>query len=114
MITSIGLVDEVTNLRVTIRTKEILKFQWSDPYTLSGVPVLGYNVFVQITMMKDQTTSVLNNGTIYEKEIVATKDENDGFCAFVNFTIAAVNTVGIGKVTTTTEYFAEGESILRV
>ena len=95
---------------MTNKTENILKFEWSDPYTLLGVPILGYSVFLQITTLKDQTTTVVHNGMIYEREIVTLREVIDGFCAFVNFTIAAINMAGIGNTTSVTEYFAEGEN----
>ena len=104
-----GLVDAVRDLRVTNYTENSLKFEWSDPYTLLGVPILGYNVFVQITTLKDQTTTVAHDGIVYNKEMLVKKEAIDGYCAFVNFTIAAINTAGVGNTTAITEYFSEGE-----
>ena len=94
---------------MAIRTTELLKFEWSDPYALEGVPILGYNVLLQITTTKDGSSIVPYNGTVYERELAVTNEFNDGFCVFVNFTIAAINMVGVGSVTSSTEYFAEGE-----
>ena len=59
--------------------------------------------------MRDQTATILFNGTILHKEIEVTLDLNDRFCAFVNITRATINMSGVGNETASTEYFAEDE-----
>ena len=106
----IGLLEEVPDLHVTNQTTKALKFEWSEPYTLVGVPVLGYNTMIQMTTMRDQTAITAHNSTVYKREIEIKKEINDGFCTFVNITIAAINMAGEGNATVGAAYFAEGKN----
>ena len=105
-----GLLDVVPDLRVTQETQELLRFEWSEPYTLLGVPVLEYEIILQLTNTKNPEDKVLISSTISEQEFSATKYQINSPCISVNFTISAINMVGVGNATNTMARFAEGKA----
>ena len=53
-----GLLESVSNLIVTINSTTVL-ISWSPPFTLEGVPILGYNVTItNTTSGENETMSV--------------------------------------------------------
>ena len=56
-----GLLESVSNLTVTLINSTTVLISWSPPFTLEGVPILGYNV-------------TITNTTSGENEIIWVKD----------------------------------------
>ena len=76
-----------------------VNFTWSPPYTIAGVPVLGYQLNITIASGTDQR--VINTSQVYvnDAELTVSKPESDKSpCIYVNISILATNTVGNGAV----------------
>ena len=81
-----GTLDPVSDLRVTLLNSTTVNISWSPPFTLEGVPILGYIVTV-ITTGKKETFLVIDTVLYY------LLDPDPG-----NFTAIVVpfNQIGVG------------------
>ena len=83
----IGLLSEVVAVTVTQTNSTSLLLQYTAPYTLTGVPILYYNILIL-----PSNISVNITGTQYNIHI------ND-FCFNYNISITPWNSVGMGNTT---------------
>ena len=84
--TLVGILEPVSDLSVILLNSTTVNISWSPPFTLEGVPILGYNVSV-ITTGNKETNLVI--GTVLYYPL----DPNPG-----NFTVIVVpfNEIGLG------------------
>uniref|UniRef100_A0A1X7U767 Fibronectin type-III domain-containing protein n=1 Tax=Amphimedon queenslandica TaxID=400682 RepID=A0A1X7U767_AMPQE len=82
------LLSEVSHASVTQINSTVLSLQYTAPYTLSGVPILHYNILILPT-----NTSVNITDTQYNIHI------ND-HCISYNISITPWNIVGAGNIST--------------
>ena len=105
----IGILDEVANLRVTFKSEVMATFTWDSPYTLMGVPILGYNVSIVFTSLKSSDLIQSNSQVTLNKEIVLTDPFQNGFCLLINFTTSAINMAGEGNLKSVSTHFEESK-----
>ena len=87
-----GLLESVSNLAVVLINSTTFLLSWSPPFTLEGVPILGYNVTItNTTSGENETMSVEGNTTMLYYSIDHPDPDN-------NFTVTVipVNVVGPG------------------
>ena len=89
-----GLLQSVSNLTVTFINSTTVLISWSPPFTLEGVPILGYDVTLDVSgesktmLVEGQTTNLYH--TINRSEI-------DSIQLIV--TVIPINAAGAGKPT---------------
>ena len=92
-----GLLESVSNLTVVPINSTTVLISWSPPFTLEGVPILGYNVTItNTTSGENETMSVEGDTTMLYYSIDHPDPDN-------NFTVIVVpiNEAGPGDVTET-------------
>ena len=92
--------EPVSDLTVVSINSTTVLISWSPPFTLEGVPILGYNVTVtNTTGGKNETMSVEGDTTMLYYSIDHPDPDN-------NFTITVVpiNVVGLGESRTSTSF----------
>ena len=104
MFTYIGLLESVSNLTVmtlTLINSTTILISWSPPFTLEGVPILGYNVTITNTTSGENETVLVEDTTLLYS-IDHPNPEN-------NFTVTVVpiNEVGAGQPATRIFLFCE-------
>ena len=83
-----GLLESVSNLTVVPINSTTVLISWSPPFTLEGVPILGYNVTItNTTSGENETMSVEGDTTMLYYSI----DHPDN-----NFTVTVVPINGAG------------------
>ena len=93
-----GLLESVSNLTVTLINSTTVLISWSPPFTLEGVPILGYNV--TITSATNVASVTVNNTSLYYQ------------CheSSMNITVVAVNGAGDGYPATFSEIICPSPS----
>ena len=76
VISSTGLLESVSNLAVTLIDSIIVLISWSPPFTLEGLPILGYNVTITNTTSGENETALVED-TMYT--LLYSIDSDDGF-----------------------------------
>ena len=76
------------------------RLSWEPPFTLAGVPILGYVVTVNNTAMMSTTTT---NTTVDVEHF------NLEHCHTYQFTVAALNSVGTGNESSVIGIYTVGE-----
>ena len=85
-----GLLESVSNLTVTPVNSTTVLISWSPPFTLDGVPILGYNVTItNTTSGENETMSVEGDTTILYYSI-------DHLKSIFTITVVPINVVGEG------------------
>ena len=87
-----GLLKSVSNLTVTSINSTTVLISWSPPYTLEGIPILGYNVTITTSGGPNETMSV--DGVI--SMLYYSIDLPDSVKNYT-VTIVPINEVGIGE-----------------
>ena len=72
-------------------TDTLVLVTWNNPYTLAGVPIISYDVLVEL-----QTGVTLRNDTILGTSVTIPADEL-GACDVIRAIISANNEVGKGE-----------------
>ena len=85
--TILGLLSEVTDATVTRMNSTTLLLQYTAPYTLTGVPILYYNILILPTNISVNITDTQYNIHITE------------YCINYNISITPWNNVGMGNTT---------------
>jgi len=76
-----GLLESVSNLNVTLINSTSVFISWSPPFTLEGVPILGYNVTITNTgastaSTEDSETTFVENNLLYYSAGLPDVDNN--------------------------------------
>ena len=94
-----GLLKSVRDLNATIINSTTVLISWSPPFTLEGVPILGYNVTIATYSGKNETISVEGDtGTTLCYSIEGHSDPESNF----KITVVSVNVLGAGEPATIT------------
>ena len=87
---------------------------WEDPFTLGGVPIIGYEVHTEQSSWLRGKSNVENSTQFSfntsEKEANVTQVKIDDVCTSVYFSVSAINEAGIGESASITSHFREGIS----
>ena len=95
-----GLLEPVSNLTVVSINSTTVLISWSPPFTLEGVPILGYNVTItNTTSEENETMSVEGDTTMLYYSIDHPDPDN-------NFTVTVVPINGAGPGEDDTERFS--------
>ena len=85
-----GLLESVSNLAVTPVNSTTVLISWSPPFTLEGVPILGYNVTItNTTSGENETLSVKGDTNMLYYSI-------DHLKSTFTITVVPINMVGAG------------------
>ena len=98
-----GVLKSVSNLNATIINSTTVLISWSPPFTLEGIPILGYNVTITNTTSseKNETLQVEGDTTMLYYSI----DHSDPDCdSNFTVTVVSVNILGAGEPATITFY----------
>ena len=85
-------------------------FNWSIPFSLEGVSVLGFEIQVYIVNSITGDVVILSNATVSESSYVVPHPPTVS-CAIINITIQAINYVGLGQPAFSSFMFIEGKRI---
>ena len=90
---STGLLESVSNLTVTLINSLVTTalISWSPPFTLEGVPILGYNVTITNTTSGENVTMLVEDTTLLYS--IDHPDPENNFTV----TVVPINEVGAGK-----------------
>ena len=103
MLSSTGLLGVVQNLTVTTINSTAFFISWSPPFTLKGVPILGYNVNItNTTSGENETVSVEDTTLLYS---IDHPDPENNFTV----TVVPLNEVGAGQPATSDPFYLIGE-----
>ena len=112
---NVGTLDSVEDLQVAYATDKRITFIWKDPFTLEGVPIIGYGVQMELTSWLRGQERVENVTEIsfntLDKEVNATRAKTENICTSVNLSVSAINMAGIGESAFITSQFIEGITI---
>ena len=93
-----GLLESVSNLTVTSINSTTVLISWSPPFTLEGVPILGYNVTITNTTSGENETMLVEDTTLLYSIDHMHPDPENNFIA----TVVPINEVGAGDPKTVT------------
>ena len=86
-----GLLESVSNLTVTPLNSTTILIFWSPPFTLEGVPILGYNVTITNTTSGENETMLVEDTTLLYS--IDHPDPGNNFTV----TVVPINEVGTGE-----------------
>ena len=89
-----GLLESVSNLTVTLINSTTVLISWSPPFTLEGVPILGYNVTITNTTSGENETMLVEDTTLLYS--IDHPDPENNFTV----TVVPINEVGAGQPAT--------------
>ena len=87
----LGLLESVSNLTVTLINSTTVLISWSPPFTLEGVPILGYNVTITNTTSGENETMLVEDTTLLYS--IDHPDPKNNFTV----TVVPINEVGAGE-----------------
>ena len=93
-----GLLESVSNLTVVSCNSTTVRISWISPFTLEGVPILGYNVTITNTTSGENET-ILVEDTMYMYTWPYSIDHLDPENNFT-VTVVPINEVGAGQPST--------------
>ena len=104
---NVGLLGEVSGLNGE-QTKPLeVEFTWSPPYSLEGVPILGYESEVVIIADSDGSVVHAYHDTVNNTRLEVSKPESAPGCLYANASVLAFNKVGNGTAIHDVFYFSE-------
>ena len=110
MIGYLGPVSGLTGIHTAFNTA---LFQWSMPYSLHGVPVLGYQFFAIIINSLTGDLTLSYNVSLTNKNYSITKLSSFN-CTHVNITVRAINSVGQGEPAHYSFRYIESKPLMKV
>ena len=90
------MLNEVEGLLGKQLSSSLVLFEWLSPYTLAGVPILGYELLIHETDELDKDIWTFCNATANETSYIYNKLNESSNCTIVNINISAINMVGHG------------------
>ena len=110
----IGLLGEVSDLNGAQTKPNEVEFTWSPPYSLEGVPILGYESDVVIIAGSDgSVVQAYHDTTVNDTRLAVLKPESAQGCLYVNVSVLALNKVGNGTAIHDIFYFSESTYIIQ-
>ena len=110
----VGLLNGPSALSGTQTELNEVMFTWSPPYTLEGVPILGYKLNIQVIGNLNETLLSNYYASINDTSLIVSRPESENNCIFVNISVNATNVVGDGETVFSIFYFSEGNSISKL
>ena len=104
----VGYLEGVTNLVGNQSKPNEVTFSWSPPFTLEGVPVLGYESYSTI-IDSDETIIYTDHRYLNDSELTVAKPKANSSCIYVNVSVLATNSVGKGTIVNCIFYFMESK-----
>ena len=93
---------------VGIQTKpDELTFSWSPPYTIDGIPILGYESDILILSATNGSLLYAYHESLNNTYLTVSKLEPDNNCVYINISILAANPAGNGDVIYDIFHFSE-------
>ena len=87
-------------------------FSWSAPFTIEGVPILGYESYVSMISDSDDSIIYKNHHYLNDTEFNVAKPKSNSSCIYINVSVLATNSAGKGTVVNHVFYFRESKCIL--
>ena len=103
LIQNTGLLESVSNLTVVSINSTTVLISWSPPFTLEGVPILGYNVTITNTTSGENDTMSVDTTMLYYS--IDHPDPDNNFTV----TVVPINGAGPGQVMIKAFLFSIGE-----
>ena len=93
-----GLSESVSNLTVIFINSTTVLISWSPPFTLEGVPILGYNVTITNTTSGENESMLLNSTGHSDPQtsLLYSIDHPDPEYNFI-VTVVPINKIGTGQ-----------------
>ena len=88
-----GLLESVSDLTVVSINSTTVLISWSPPFTLEGVPILGYNVTITNTTSGENETMSVEGDTTMLYYSIDHPDPDNNFTV----TVVPINVVGPGE-----------------
>ena len=89
-----GLLESVSDLTVVSINSTTVLISWSHPFTLEGVPILGYNVTITNTTSEENETMSVEGDTTMLYYSIDHPDPDNNFTV----TVVPINIVGPGEL----------------
>ena len=103
----VGLLGEISDLSSAQSKPSEVEITWSPPYSLEGVPILGYESDVVIIAVSDGSVVEAYHDTVNNTRLAVSKPESAQGCLYVNTSVLAFNKVGNGTAIHDIFYFRE-------
>ena len=87
-------------------------FSWSPPFTIEGVPILGYESSISLISDSDNSIIYKNYHYLNDTKLKVAKPNSNSSCIYVNISVLATNSAGKGTVVNDVFYFRESKCIL--
>ena len=100
-----GLLESVSNLTVTLINSTTVFISWHPPFTLEGVPILGYNVTITNTTSGENETMSVEGDTTMLYYSIDHPDPDNNFTV----TVVPINKVGAGEPLKSDQFVILGE-----
>ena len=91
-----GPLESVSNLTVVSINSTTVLISWSPPFTLEGVPILGYNVTITNTISGENETMSVEGDTTMLYYSIDHPDPDNNFTV----TVVPINGAGLGSAVT--------------
>ena len=101
----VGLLESVNDLTVVSINSTTVLISWSPPFTLEGVPILGYNVTITNTPTGENETMSVEGDTTMLYYSINYPDPDNNFTV----TVVPINGAGPGENVTKRFLFPIGE-----
>ena len=92
-----GYLEAPTNLQLTEMNSETIQLSWGPPFTLAGVPILQYSVYVDDFTRTPERISIIENTTSVQYVIQKP-------CSSIRFSVSGWNELGEGAHSASVEY----------
>ena len=104
----VGFLGTVTDFTGYQTKADEITYAWSPPYTIDGVPILGYESDILILDEWNASLIYAYHEFVNDVFLVVLKPEPGNNCVYVNISVRAVNSVGQGQSVHNIFYFSEG------
>ena len=84
-------------------------FTWNPPYTINGVPILGYELNISIISASDENVIHKVHDYINNTELTVVKPKSNNTCIYINISVLASNPVGKGEAVNDIFYYSESK-----
>ena len=106
----IGLLESVSNLTVVSINSTTVLISWSPPFTLEGVPILGYNATIANTTSGENETMSVEGDTTMLYYSIDHPDPDNNFTV----TVVPINGAGPGQASSFVFHFSARKNIFEI